>query len=106
MGGVDEAGTLEWQNAQNQKVPLHVQMGVRILAQGPPAIVTMELTESVRGFADGSIHGGMLATLADVASAVAVNGAYDSATEPPVTPAPHVRYFRQPGGGPLTATAE
>jgi uncharacterized protein (TIGR00369 family) len=106
MGGTDEVGTLEWQNAQNQNVPLHVAMGLEIVSGGPPAIVTMELTSAVRGAVDGSIHGGILATLADVASAVAVNGAYDFATEVPVTTDLHVRYFRQPRGGPLTATAE
>lgn len=65
----------------------------------------MELTEEVRGAFEGSVHGGMLATLADVACAVAAAGTYDSEEEVPVTTDLHVRYYRQPLSGPLTATA-
>jgi uncharacterized protein (TIGR00369 family) len=81
-------------------------VGLRILEHGPHTIVTMELTEAVRGAAEGSVHGGMLATLADVASAAALWGAYDPDNELPVTTDLHIRYYRQPRAGPLTARAE
>ena len=41
------------------------------------AILSMPLTEDLRGYFEGSIHGGMLATLADAASASCLDGAYD-----------------------------
>ena len=47
----------------------------------------------------------MLATLADVASATAVDGAYMPGEQIAVTTDLHVRYYRQPKAGPLTATA-
>lgn len=87
-------------------VPLHAQMGLRILANGPRTVITMELTEAVRGYAQGSIHGGILASLADVASAIALEGTFDPDIEIPVTTDLHIRYYRQPHAGPITATAE
>jgi uncharacterized protein (TIGR00369 family) len=86
-------------------IPVHDRMGMKILQHGPRAVVTMELTEEVRGAFEGSVHGGMLATLADVACALAAAGTYDSEEEVPVTTDLHVRYYRQPLSGPLTATA-
>ena len=106
MGQADNADALAQHNRDSLRVPLHAQMGLRVLAHGPHTIVTMELTEAVRGFAEGSIHGGMLATLADVASAASIWGAYDRDTEVPVTTDLHIRYYRQPQAGPLTAKAE
>ena len=47
----------------------------------------------------------MLATLADTASAQALWGAYEFGTEHPVTTDMHIRYYRQPQAGPLTAEA-
>ena len=55
---------------------------------------------------EGSIHGGMLATLADAASASCLDGACDVNTHFPVTTDIHVRYYRQPKGGPLVAEAK
>jgi uncharacterized protein (TIGR00369 family) len=106
MGQRDDAAELEWENQESLKNPLHAQMGLRILEHGRHTIVTMELTEAVRGATEGSVHGGMLATLADVASAVALWGAYDPDSELPVTTDLHIRYYRQPRAGPLTARAE
>jgi uncharacterized protein (TIGR00369 family) len=59
----------------------------------------------VRGFAPGSVHGGMLATLADAASAWTLWGAFESGADIPVTTDLHIRYYRQPLAGPLTAEA-
>jgi uncharacterized protein (TIGR00369 family) len=86
--------------------PLHAHMGMRIREHGPHTIITMELTDAVRGSAEGTVHGGMLATLADAASAVALFGAYELDREIPVTTDMHIRYYRQPHAGPLTARAD
>lgn len=88
------------------QVPLHRRMGLgfaRVDREG--TVLTMGLGEEVRGAMPGSIHGGMLATFADVASAVALTGSYDPDTDIPVTTDLHVRYYRQPTAGPLTAEA-
>jgi uncharacterized protein (TIGR00369 family) len=65
----------------------------------------MPLNEDVRGPVSGTVHGGMLATLADVTCAVSLWGAYDPALEMPVTTDMHVRYYRQPRSGPIKAEA-
>jgi uncharacterized protein (TIGR00369 family) len=81
-------------------------MGMRIREHVPHTIITMELSDAVRGSAEGTVHGGMLATLADAASAVALFGAYELDREIPVTTDMHIRYYRQPHAGPLTARAD
>ena len=85
--------------------PLQKRMGVKLDRLSPTTILTMELGDDVRGPVEGSIHGGMLATFADIASAVAVWDSYDTQTEVPVTTDMHVRYYRQPSAGPLKAEA-
>lgn len=66
----------------------------------------MPLTDDIRGFYDGAIHGGILATLADAACASALWGTYDFGPQFTVTTDMHVRYYRQPKGGPLIAEAK
>ena len=61
------------------------------------------MTDAVSGSAPGTVHGGLLATFADAASAISVWDAYDVETERPVTTDMHVRYYRQPRSGPLMA---
>ena len=98
----------DWMTASQltrQHIPLHDQMGVTIVdKEGDGIIMTMELSESVRGLLDGSIHGGILAAFADVASAFSLGGSFGE-TEIPVTTDMHVRYYRQPRSGPLKAEA-
>ena len=100
----------DWARASEinrQLTPLHGQMGLNIVQRDEDALVmTMELTEAVRGLAQGSIHGGMLATLADVASASSLDGVYDKEVEGPVTTDMHIRYYRQPRSGPIRAEAK
>ena len=86
--------------------PVHkrMQMNVDRVEQGL-AILSMPLSEELGGYFEGSIHGGMLATFADAASASCLEGAYDLSTHFPVTTDIHVRYYRQPKGGPLVAEA-
>ena len=93
----------------NRLIPLHDLMRQTVVARDEQSehslTMTMELSDDVRGAAAGSIHGGILATFADVASAAALTGAYDGASAIPVTTDLHVRYYRQPRSGPLTAEA-
>ncbi len=87
--------------------PVHKRMQMNVDRVEPGlAILSMPLGEDLRGYFDGSIHGGMLATFADAASASCLEGAYDFNTHFPVTTDIHVRYYRQPKGGPLVAEAK
>jgi uncharacterized protein (TIGR00369 family) len=70
------------------------------------AVVSMPLTDGIRGFYDGTIHGGMLATLADAACASCLWGTYEFGPQFTVTTDIHVRYYRQPKSGPLIAEAK
>jgi uncharacterized protein (TIGR00369 family) len=99
-------GDLERATAINRLVPLHDLMRQTVVAREEHSLtMTMELSDAVRGAAEGTIHGGILATFADVVAAAALTGAYDGASELPVTTDLHVRYYRQPRSGPLTAEA-
>jgi uncharacterized protein (TIGR00369 family) len=87
--------------------PVHKRMQMNVDRVEPGlAILSMPLSEDLRGLFDGSIHGGMLATFADAASASCLEGAYDGNIHFPVTTDIHVRYYRQPKGGPLVAEAK
>jgi uncharacterized protein (TIGR00369 family) len=108
LGRVTMATDAEWLAEHNELVhaiPVQALMGVVILQQGPNAVLTMELSDAVRGSSEGTVHGGLLATFADVASAVSLYGTYDFGVELPVTTDMHVRYYRQPRAGPLRAEA-
>jgi uncharacterized protein (TIGR00369 family) len=90
----------------HRRTPLHDLMRLTVVGQGENSItMTMELSDVVRGAAEGSIHGGVLATFAHAVSATALTGAYDEASGIPVTTDLHLRYYRQPRSGPLTAEA-
>jgi uncharacterized protein (TIGR00369 family) len=86
--------------------PVHDHMKLSVVRQDAGvATLSMPLTENVRGFAPGSVHGGMLATLADAACAMCLEGCYESGGQIPVTTDMHIRYYRQPSACPLTAEA-
>ncbi|MHB8439006.1 MAG: PaaI family thioesterase [Acidimicrobiales bacterium] len=103
---VEDPETLEaFTRAFRDAVPLHDRMGITCLKRGPETIVSMELNDDVRGGVPGTVHGGILASFADIACAIALWGAYDPMTEVTVTTDMHVRYYRQPDGGPLVAEA-
>lgn len=98
---------IAFDDEQLHRSPVHERLGMTVVEHKPGhAIVSMPLTEDVRGFFEGSVHGGMLATLADVACATCLVGCYDYLSEITVTTDMHVRYYRQPHGGPLRAEAE
>jgi uncharacterized protein (TIGR00369 family) len=83
--------------------PLHDWLGLRIESRGSSTVISMDLTDEVRGPAPGTVHGGILATLADVTCAITLADTFDIASERPATTDMHIRYFRQPKGGPITA---
>jgi uncharacterized protein (TIGR00369 family) len=86
--------------------PVHDRLHVSIVRQEPGHVtMSMPLTDDVRGYFEGSIHGGMLSTFADVACAFCLEGCYDLSSQFTVTTDMHNRYFRQPKGGPLVAEA-
>jgi uncharacterized protein (TIGR00369 family) len=94
-------------NALLHRSPVHKRMQMNVDRVEPgTAIISMPLTEDVRGLFEGSIHGGMLATLADAASASCLDGVDDYNANFPVKTDIHVRYDRQPKGGPLVAEAK
>jgi uncharacterized protein (TIGR00369 family) len=68
-------------------------------------MATSLLTERDRAY-PGSVHGGVLATFADVAAATALWDSCDGVATIPVTTEMHLRYFRQPKAGPLTAEVQ
>lgn len=87
-------------------VRLHDRMGLSIVGvTDTSAELTMELTEETAGSAPGTVHGGMLATFADVAAALALTHSVDTRTHIQVTTDMHIRFFRQPKSGPITAHA-
>ena len=92
---------------QLHRSPVHKVLGMSVVEHKPGfAVLSMPLTEEVRGSYEGTIHGGILATFADVACASCLVGCYDVDSEITVTTDMHVRYYRQPRGGPLRAEAE
>jgi uncharacterized protein (TIGR00369 family) len=101
---VDEEALAESDRIFNE-VPLHTQMGLEVVQRVPHAVVRMQLSEDVRGPLPGTLHGGMIATLADVTSALALWGAYEPQGQIPVTTDIHLRYYRQPRSSPITAEA-
>jgi uncharacterized protein (TIGR00369 family) len=101
------AGDLETATALNRElVPLHERMGITIVAVTEDAAeATMDLNPETAGAAPGTVHGGMLATFADVTAALALTRSLNGDDHIQVTTDMHIRYFRQPKSGPLTARA-
>lgn len=89
-----------------QDNPLHRLMGIVIEHREQSyAKVHIELSDNVRGALPVSLHGGIMASLADVTSAFALWGSYAPNEEIPVTTDMHIRYYRQPRSSPVTAEA-
>jgi uncharacterized protein (TIGR00369 family) len=84
-------------------LPLLEFLGVAV-TPGPVGVVTVPLTEAVRGTFN-PLHGGVWAVLADVACAAAVADRLDLSAQMPVTTDLHVRYLGQPRSGPVRAEA-
>lgn len=101
------AGDLETATVLNRElVRLHDRMGITIVAiTEDSAETTMDLSAETAGSGPGTVHGGMLATFADVTAALALTRSLQGSAHIQVTTDMHIRYFRQPKGGPLTARA-
>jgi uncharacterized protein (TIGR00369 family) len=98
---------VEFGDEQLLRSPVHKRLGMSVVEHKPGFLVlSMPISDEVRGLFDGTVHGGMLATFADVACASCLVGCYDMSSEFTVTTDMHVRYYRQPRGGPLRAEAE
>jgi uncharacterized protein (TIGR00369 family) len=102
------AGDLEAATSLTRRmVRLHDRMGITIVSlTNGSAELTMELSDETSGSGPGTVHGGLLATFADIAAAMAVTRSLDNETQIQITTDLHIRYFRQPERGPLTAHAE
>jgi uncharacterized protein (TIGR00369 family) len=94
----------------NREIPLHELLGFEFSA--PPegstvAEVHMPVRPQAFGFTS-NLHGGAIATLVDLACALAAARAsgFDPATESLVTADMHVRYLGRPGTDRVTARAE
>jgi uncharacterized protein (TIGR00369 family) len=101
------AGDLETATALNRElVRLHDRMGITIVAiTEDSAEATMNLSAETAGSGPGTVHGGMLATFADVTAALALTRSLEGTDHIQATTDMHIRYFRQPKRGPLTARA-
>ena len=101
------AGDLATATTLNRElVRLHDRMGITIIAiTEDSAETTMELNAETAGSGPRTVHGGMLATFADVTAALALTRSLHNDDRIQVTTDMHIRYFRQPKSGPLTARA-
>ena len=99
----------DWQKANElvpNTMPLNKQLELTFLGRkGDTLVATMALSESVSTSVEGTVHGGILATFADVVSAYAIAATHGALSGVPVTTELHIRYFRQPRSGPLQAEA-
>ena len=86
--------------------PIHKIMGIHVVSLIPTCVVELAGNDMLRAMPEGSIHGGLLATLFDVSCAVSVWESFDSTVEHPVTTDLHVRYFRQPKAWPIRCEVE
>jgi uncharacterized protein (TIGR00369 family) len=87
--------------------PVHERLQLTVVRSEPGvAVLSMPLTDDIKGVYEGTVHGGMLATFADAACASCLWGTYDFGPQLTVTTDIHVRYYRQPKGGPLIAEAK
>ncbi len=98
--------TLEEAQQRYDVLPLHRFIGLQVKQWGSHSVLAIDLSSAAQGSAPGTIHGGILATLADVTCVSALRGAYDIDAEVPVTTDMHVRYLRQPKSGPITAESD
>ena len=91
-------GDLETATLLNRElVRLHDRMGITIVAiTEDSAEATMELSAETAGSGPGTVHGGMLATFADMTAALALTRSLHGTEHIQVTTDMHIRYFRQP----------
>ena len=87
--------------------PVHARMGLRLEDCSPSrTVVTMPFSEDVRGALPNSVHGCMLAALADITCAMEIAPTYEWDKELSVTTDMHMRYIGQPRSWPIRAVAQ
>ena len=96
--------TTDWPVGGIGAVPFHDHLGLEISHVDGVGIAVMPLGDHVRGLV-APLHGGAIASLADVASGAALNGSYDPTTAVPMSTDLNVRFLRQPKEGPIRAEA-
>jgi uncharacterized protein (TIGR00369 family) len=103
MGTMDET-IRTWIDTAENDPPFHRHLGLRVHEIGDgTSRVSLPLTDQVRGSV-APIHGGVLASLSDIACACAIGG-FDRETTIPVSTELHVRFYGQPRQSPLMAAA-
>jgi uncharacterized protein (TIGR00369 family) len=84
--------------------PLHALLDVRTTMPGNgTATAELPYGDYVRGWVS-PLHGGIVATIVDIACAATLVGKFDPAEEVPVSTDLHVRYYRTPKQWPVRAT--
>ncbi len=86
--------------------PFHRLLRVELLEHSPGhARLRLPAREELRGGVAGSLHGGVLSALADVACLAAMQGLFDGASQPAGTAELNISYLRPALGAYVTAEA-
>jgi uncharacterized protein (TIGR00369 family) len=86
-------------------IPLHDHIGLTVENRFPRSRVSVPFSREIRGGV-APVHGGIVATLVDVACACALGDEWDPSIEIPVSTELNVRYFAQPKDSPIIAEGE
>jgi acyl-CoA thioesterase len=75
--------------------PFHTLLGVEVEEQSPGyARLRLPMREELRGGVAGSLHGGVLSALADIACLAAMQGSFDERARPAGTAELSISYLR------------
>jgi uncharacterized protein (TIGR00369 family) len=86
--------------------PFHRLLGVELLEQSPGhARLRLPAREELRGGVAGSLHGGVLSALADIACLAAMQGLFDGRGRPAGTAELNISYLRPALGASVIAEA-
>jgi uncharacterized protein (TIGR00369 family) len=86
--------------------PFHRLLGVELLEQSPGHVrLRLPAREELRGGVAGSLHGGVLSALADVACLAALQGLFDGRSRPAGTAELNISYLRPALGAYIIAEA-
>jgi acyl-CoA thioesterase len=86
--------------------PFHRLLGVELLEQSPGhARLRLPAREELRGGVAGSLHGGVLSALADIACLAAMQGLFDGRARPAGTAELNISYLRPALGACVIAEA-
>jgi acyl-CoA thioesterase len=86
--------------------PFHELLGIELDERGPGfARVRLPAAERLRGGVAGSLHGGVLSALADIACLAAMQGVFDGRSRPAGTAELNISYLRPALGAYVLAEA-